>query len=269
MVDSAKVTELLAEAAESIILPRFGNLSDDQIRTKSSPTDLVTEVDVETEAFLKSALEKIAPAASFIGEEAAAADPSIVAAIEGEGRYWILDPLDGTRNFVRGVDEFATILALVENGVAVMGWIYAPILKAAAVVERGGGVTWNGAPVETRPYAGPKPTSLRSIGWLTGDWKDVLPPRLKASTIAQSSHCSAFAYLNLLWGDVDLKLSSRIHPWDHVAGALMLQEAGGRAAFLSDASAVVDYAPSDSVDRPLLATAPGRDFSAIAAALLD
>ena len=67
-------------------------------------------------------------------------------------------------------------------------------------------------------------------------------------------------------GEVDFKLSSRIHPWDHAAGALILDELGGRAAFLGTGA---PYTPQDSIDAPLLATAPGRDWDEIAGRLLE
>jgi fructose-1,6-bisphosphatase/inositol monophosphatase family enzyme len=65
---------------------------------------------------------------------------------------------------------------------------------------------------------------------------------------------------------VDFKISSRIHPWDHAAGALLAAEAGGKTAFLDDA---LDYAPQPSIDSPLLATAAGRDWAVIAGKLRE
>jgi fructose-1,6-bisphosphatase/inositol monophosphatase family enzyme len=263
-IDAGAVTELLAEISCNIVMPRYGRLRDDQVKTKSGPNDLVTEVDEEAEAFLSDRLRKIAPQAVFIGEESAAADPAIVKAIEGEGLFWIADPLDGTRNFVRGNPEFATIIALVKNGETIMGWIYAHPEGKCATAERGGGAFWDGAAVDPLRQSDAKPSGLRSIGWLSDNWRQRLDANIKTNVGTMPGHCSAYAYLKLLKGETDFKVSSRIHPWDHLAGTLMLTEAGGRTAWLDTHQ---DYQPIDSDDRPLLATAPGRDWKDIAARL--
>jgi len=260
-METAAVTDILARAADEIITPRFGRLGREDIREKTSPTDLVTEVDVAVEAYLRDALKPITPEAGFIGEEGAAAEPGVVAAIEGEGAYWVADPLDGTRNFVHGKEEFATILALVRDGETEAGWIYAPPLRSCAVAVKGGGVSWAGRMVDVAPPAGDRPQGLRSTGWLGDADRDRILPRLKENVETRPGLCSAYAYLQLIRGETDFKLSSRIHPWDHAAGALMLTEAGGRVAFLEDGA---DYRPRDSIDAPLLAVAPGRDWDDIA-----
>ncbi|MBI1394251.1 MAG: inositol monophosphatase [Alphaproteobacteria bacterium] len=267
--DPGAVTALLAEASRTLIMPKFGRLADDEIRSKSSPADLVTEVDVTVEAFLRDRLRALAPDAVFVGEEAAAADPAIVAAVEGAGSAWILDPLDGTRNFVKGVREFATILAYVEDGRAVAGWIYACPDDFAATAVRGEGALIDGAPPPAGGPAAEPPQGMRSISWLAEEWRERLLANLQDGVVTRSGHCSAYAYLKLIRGEVDFKLSSRIHPWDHVAGALMLEEVGGAAAYIDKGAHGEPFMPADSADRPLLATAPGRDWRAIADILLN
>lgn len=263
--DPQRVASAIAEVAAAEIAPHFGKLPKDAVRQKSSATDLVTRVDEAAEAALKKALGALDPGAAFVGEEAAAADPSIVAALSGPGRFWIVDPLDGTRNFVNGTPEFGTIVAYVEDGETLMGFILAIPDGACAIAARGEGVSWKGAAPRTAP-AGDPPLGLRSTGWLTPEWRDRLTLALRRNVASRPGHCSAYAYLKLMTGEVDFKLSSRIHPWDHAAGALILEELGGRAAFLATSER---YAPQDSIDTPLLATAPGRDWDDIARRLLD
>lgn len=263
--DPFQVAAAIAEVAATEISPHFGRLEAGAVRQKSSPTDLVTRVDEAAEAALRRALGALAPDAGFVGEESAAADPSIVAALAGEGAFWIVDPLDGTRNFVNGVAEFGTIVAYIENGAVLMGWIYAAPDERCAIAVAGGGVEWDGkAPVTARPVNDP-PLGLRSTGWLTPAWRDRLTRSLRSNLASRPGHCSAYAYLKLMTGEIDFKLSSRIHPWDHAAGALILAELGGRAAFLETGEV---YSPRDTIDAPLLATAPDRDWSGIAARLL-
>lgn len=262
--DPGRVSAIIAEIAEKEIISHYRNLDASTVRTKDGPNDLVTIVDEATEKSLKAALLDLTPGAAFIGEEAAAADPSLTDRLIDESRCWIVDPLDGTRNYVNGVDEFGTIVAYVENGVTIAGWIYAAPLKAMAVASRGDGVLWRGAPVSAKDQTGARPTGLRSTGWLAPEWRSRIVENLKRNTSSLSGHCSAYAYLKLIMGDVDFALSSRIHAWDHAAGALMLEELGGEVRWLDSGS---PYNPQTSEDRPLLATAPGRNWNAIADAL--
>lgn len=264
--DPDRVAAVIAEVAAQEIAPHFGKLEKDEVRQKSSATDLVTRVDEAAETALRKALGALAPGAGFIGEEAAASDPSIVAALSGPGQYWIVDPLDGTRNFVNGTPEFGTIVAYSEDGQTLMGFIHAVPDAATAIAVAGEGVRWKGAAPRVAPQRSDPPRGLRSTGWLSPDWRDRLTRNLRRNFSSQPGHCSAYAYLKLMSGDTDFKLSSRIHPWDHAAGALILAELGGRAAFLEGGKA---YAPCDSVDAPLLATAPGRDWEDIALRLLQ
>jgi fructose-1,6-bisphosphatase/inositol monophosphatase family enzyme len=258
--DPERVAAVIAEIADVEIAPHYRKLAPGAVRAKESPSDLVTVVDEAVERALRAALCALSPGSAFIGEEAAAADPSILSRL-GDRACWIVDPLDGTRNFVRGVEEFGTIVAYVENGRTVMGWIYAAPERAMAVGVAGEGATWRGERVRTEPQRAARPTGLRSTGWLTPIWRDRLVASLKARVNSTTGHCSAYAYLKLLKGEVDFKLSSRIHAWDHAAGALILSEAGGAVRWLDNGE---PYAPQASRDRPLLATAQGRDWVDIA-----
>ena len=265
-VDPERVAGLLKTVADDIIMPRFGRLESRQISTKSGPNDLVTEVDIEAEAFLRNELAAVLPA-TFIGEESAAADPSIVAAIAGPGRFWVADPLDGTRNFVRKKREFATILALVEDGETRMGWIFAAPEGKCAIAVKGEGGSWAGERIAPSPEdASDKPKGLRSTGWLDERTRDRFNANMRARSRNMPGHCSAYAYLKLAFGEIDYKISSRIHPWDHAAGALLLAETCGAARYLDDGAR---YVPEDSADRALLTVAPGRDWEKMAALVRD
>lgn len=264
--DPYKVSAIIEEIIATEITPCFGKLGEEAVRTKSSPNDLVTIVDERTEASLRRALLALTPGAGFIGEEAAAAEPSIVASLSGDGRYWVVDPLDGTRNFVRKYPEFGTIVAFVVDGEAIMGWIAAIPDSSMAIGVRGEGAFIDGAPISPNRLTQSPPEGLRSTGWLKPKWKDRLTHALNDKVVSRPGHCSAYGYLKLLHGEVDFQLSSKIHPWDHVAGTLMLEEIGGASRWLEDASA---YTPQDTRDAPLLITAPDRDWHEIARLLLD
>jgi fructose-1,6-bisphosphatase/inositol monophosphatase family enzyme len=263
--DPHNVAALIAEIAQDEIAPYFGKLTADAVREKSAPGDLVTIVDEAAERALRLALKGLVPSASFIGEEAAAADPSIVDALRGEGAFWIVDPLDGTRNFVRGEPEFGTIVAYAENGRTLMGWIHAIPDAATAIGVSGAGVEWRGERLSPERRVADPPEGYRSTGWLSPAWKDRLVEALRSKVRSRPGNCAAYAYLALLRGETDFNLSSRVHPWDHAAGALMLAEASGAVRWLERGD---DYAPAPSRDAPLLATAPGRSWIDIAGRLL-
>jgi fructose-1,6-bisphosphatase/inositol monophosphatase family enzyme len=264
--DPARVAAIISDIAREEIAAKYRRLERQAVRAKAGPSDLVTDVDEAAERALRKALLALAPGAAFIGEETAAADPDIVAKLAEADSAWIVDPLDGTRNFVNGIDEFGVIIAYVEKGAATGGWIYAIPDDAMAIAIRGDGATYRGRPVKARRQQDEIPSGLRSTGWLRPPWRAKLVDSLQRNVRSRSGHCSAYGYLKLLCGEVDFKLSSRIHPWDHAAGALLLEEAGGEVRWLDSAE---PYLPQPSRDHPLLATAPGRDWRAIADLLLD
>jgi len=212
------------------------------------------------ELALEKALKDIYPAATLIGEERAAADPSTMEALRGDGAYWVVDPLDGTRNFVQGVNRFGTIVALVENGEIRMGWIYAVPKQKCAVAVLREGASWNGEVIKPAPMQAEKTTGWRSVGWLSPEWRARILPNMTEHFETSSGHCSAYGYLNTAFGEIDFKLSSRIYPWDHAAGVLLVRETGGTAGYID-----VDepYSPEPWADRPLLVSAQGRDWKMI------
>lgn len=264
LVDAEKVAALIADIAETEIAPRYGKLKKHEVREKSGPTDLVTEVDEATERALRTALMGIRPDAAFVGEEAAAANAAIAEELRKGGAAWIVDPLDGTRNFVTGVDEFGTIVAFVEHGETQMGWIYAVPEKKIAIGVKGDGAIWDGEKIVAKKAPAERLVALRSLGFLPLQRAEYMRGLLKGNFDSRPGYCSAYAYIALARGLVDFKISSRIHPWDHVAGALLVTESGGRIAWLEDGA---PYRPAPSTDRLLLATAPGRDWEKVAAVL--
>jgi len=253
LIDPEKVSRVIAEIAEQEIAPRFGKLSDAEIGVKSGPNDFVTKADLAAEARLEKALGEIRPGATFIGEEGSAADPALLSKLDGDGAYWIVDPLDGTRNFVQGRKEYGTIVALVENHEIRAGWIYAIPDKSCAIAVKGDGATWRGEALARdehvealamRPLKG-----YRAVGGMASPWKERLVPRLREAFETQSVRCSAYAYINMARGLQDFALYSRARPWDHAAGVLLLSEIGGRAEYLDDGAG---YVPRPTFGRPLL-----------------
>ncbi len=118
----ATISDLLREAADRFILPRFQNLRSQDIATKTSETDFVTIADQQAESWLAPKLSVLQPG-FVIGEEAASLTPAIRDHIP-HGYGWTIDPLDGTKNFVKGNQTFCSMVALLWNGQPVQSWIW-------------------------------------------------------------------------------------------------------------------------------------------------
>lgn len=262
IVNADKVAALIAEIAEEEIMARFGALSEGDISTKSGPNDFVTAADHAAEARLKKALCGLYPSAGFIGEEIASADPALVNRLETEdGALWIVDPLDGTRNFVHGREEFGTIVALVDKGEIRQGWIYAIPDNACAIGSKGDGATWRGERLGPVPAKQEGLSGYRGVGSLNEKWKAEWLPHFRERFESEPARCSAYAYINLVRGGRDFSVYSRVYPWDHAAGVLMVREIGGKAAYLEDGA---PYRPHVTVGTPMLVAGAASVWSLIA-----
>ncbi len=136
--DLDAVAKLVQEVAHGLVLPRFRDLSAGEISEKS-PGDLVTAVDVEAERVLTARLADIAPGVPVVGEEAVAADASLLGLLGREGLAFVVDPIDGTRAFVEGDPDFAVMVALVDTGVPIASWIALPVYDELFTAARGAG----------------------------------------------------------------------------------------------------------------------------------
>lgn len=266
IIDPQKIASLIAEIAAEEIAPRFGKLTDADIDTKTGPNDFVTQADRAAEEKLKRALSDIYPGATFIGEEGAADDPSVLEKLDGDGAFWIVDPLDGTSNFVKGKSEFGTIVALVENGETRAGWIYAIPDQAFAIGSKGDGASWCGDRLAPLPASKGPLIGYRALGSMKEPWMSRLMPRLRAGFRTDAIRCSAYGYINLIRGKRDFGLYSRCHPWDHAAGILMLNEIAGQAEYLDNGAA---YAPQPTLGRPLLVAGNVENWGWARRILLD
>ena len=222
-----QVLAIMQEAAEAAIMPRFRSLGDGDVQEKS-PGEVVTLADREAEALISPALRGIRPDAIVIGEEATAANPGLLDALQSETTVWVVDPLDGTSNFIAGTHKFAVMVALIERGVTTSAWIWRPIDGEAWIAERGSGTTLNGRRVQVRHRpAGTLRGSVRTR-FLDDEHRGFA--EASAPTLGQilpGSGCAGFEYPEIATGVQDFVLFRRTLPWDHAPGALILEEAGG------------------------------------------
>ncbi|WP_405754351.1 inositol monophosphatase [Streptomyces sp. NBC_01020] len=227
--DLTEVEAVVREAAAAEILPRFRQLAAHEIAEKSGPHDLVTVADRGAEEHLTAALTALLPGSVVVGEEAVAADPFTYEAIRGDAPVWIVDPVDGTRQFVRGEAGFCTLVALAHRGELLASWTYAAALDEMAVAVRGGGARLNGEPL----LAGsPAPGAELQVAT---SHPDFTTPEQKSSLLAlrtegiRTRPCGSagLEYLAVARGTLDAVAFNWELAWDHAAGLLLVEEAGG------------------------------------------
>ncbi|QUL39368.1 inositol monophosphatase [Erythrobacter sp. JK5] len=220
------------------MLPRFRALADDEIEMKGKD-DPVTVVDREIESFLTEALTKLAPGVAVVGEEAVADDASVLDQLTGQ--CWIIDPLDGTANFTEGKQPFGIIVALADAGKAVAGWLYDPIRDRLCHAKVGEGAFVNGERIAARTTGQQPPVTAVSRMFLTEEQAAMVDAKLAPHyTLVDIPRCAAEQYPRLALGENDVSSFKRTYPWDHAAGVLWLNEAGGKAARLDGSEYRVD-----------------------------
>ncbi|MDQ0948491.1 fructose-1,6-bisphosphatase/inositol monophosphatase family enzyme [Streptomyces phaeochromogenes] len=232
---TADVEEAVRTAAAMEIMPRFRQLAAHEIDEKTGPHDLVTDADRKAEEYLTEALVKLLPGSVVVGEEAVHANPATYEAIKGEAPVWIVDPVDGTRQFVHGDPGFCTLVALAHRGVLLASWTYAPARDQLAVAVRGKGALLDGEPLRAgSPAPGrdlevatshPDYTTDDQKHALLGLWTEGVGPRACGS--------AGLEYLAVARGELDATAFSWEAAWDHAAGILLVEEAGGAHLTLS------------------------------------
>jgi len=218
-VRTQEILQLLQDVAEEVINPRFRTLTEDQVAEKN-PGDLVTVADREAEVLITEALRRAYPDALVLGEEATAADDTLLARFREADHAFTVDPVDGTKNFVSGSPDHAVMAAELRGGDVVRGWIWQPQHGRAYVAERGLGAWCNGERL-VRPPVAASPRGVTSRRRWLGRTLDGLAP-LELTWV-----CCGVDYPQLVGGAADYLLYSRALPWDHAPGALLLTESGG------------------------------------------
>ena len=217
---------LMRFASERTILPHWRNLGEDDIVEKAHD-ELVTVADRESEAFLSEALAKLAPDVPIVGEEAAHADPSVLERLSGP--CWIIDPIDGTHNYAHGRTPFGIIVALADAGEAVAGWIYDPVRDRFCHARRGEGAFVDGERIAARPTGEDPPLAAISVVFLDQARRAAVNAHIAPHyRVVETPRCAAEQYPRLALGENDVSFFERTLAWDHAAGVLWLNEAGGK-----------------------------------------
>lgn len=226
----------LADAADAIALARFRGPLHVEAKPGGTP---VTETDTAIERELRGLIGDAHPDHAVLGEEAGGA-------LAADRPTWVIDPIDGTKNFLRGVPVFATLVALVAGGEALVGVCSAPALGERVEGARGLGVRRNGSPVAVSGVA-----DLSDAHVSFGDLDRLREvDRLWAGVGAlcdRAWHARGFgdfwSHTMVAAGSCDVAVEREVHPWDVAAPAAVVAEAGGRITDLAGAPVLKSAAP--------------------------
>jgi fructose-1,6-bisphosphatase/inositol monophosphatase family enzyme len=253
------LVNLVRRAAKTEILPRFRNLAAHQIDTKSGPQDLVTEADLAAEAMIARGILRLFPNAMVIGEEAATADPSLRQKAAEAELAFIIDPVDGTWNFAHGLPLFGVILAATRFGRPVFGMLYDPMVDDWVIADDQSPTRLEGAGRPARPVSVSKGGALETLSGVMHYYllekaqQEKLAPALPSFYRMGSMRCSCHEYRVMAQGGVDFTMSGVLNPWDHAAGVLLCQQAGGVARMLDGRAYDI------SLEQGVLLCAPNED----------
>jgi histidinol-phosphatase len=241
-----------AHAAGRIQRRRFRRSMAAEQKADDTP---VTATDRDSEAAIRRILLDALPDASFVGEETGESghNPAL---------RWIVDPLDGTKKFVRGLPFFGPCIALERDGELVVGVIHLPILKETAWAERGAGAFMNGESIhvsDQRPLDRSYLVCGNEAGFLKRGW-GVQLERLLNRSYHNPGFLDAYSYVSVACGRVDGIAMVGEAPWDIAAAQVLVQEAGGQ---LTDFSGTATVASGTSV------TTNGRIHDEVLALVAD
>lgn len=230
-VDDVRLALELADKADALTMPRFGAV-DLHVDTKPDLTP-VTDADRSVEAELRGVLAAARPGDAVVGEEYGGTTEFV-------GRQWVIDPIDGTKNFVRGVPVWATLIALLEDGVPAVGVVSAPALYRRwwAAAGRGAYAVVAGGPPRRLRVSGVGDLAAASLsfsslsGWAALGLREKLV-ELTDEVWRVRAYGDFFSYCLVAEGAVDIAAEPEVSVWDLAPLDILLREAGGTFTSLS------------------------------------
>ncbi len=222
---------LAADRARAEILPRFRNVAV-EVKSDGSP---VTEADHAAERAIRAVLSDAYPEHAILGEEGGGEEVR-------DGLLWVVDPIDGTLGFARGIPLFSTIIALLEDGEPQLGLIDLPALDERMVGYKGGGCRRNGVPVEVSQADDLKRAlvSISDAFCFKAAGLRRAYQRINAEIPFVRTYTDAFGHAQVLGGSVDAMVDVHLNPWDIAATRILVPEAGGRCVCLKRSSGKYD-----------------------------
>jgi myo-inositol-1(or 4)-monophosphatase len=183
--------------------------------------DYLSAVDAEVEGLVRGRLLESFPDDSFFGEEGGGSF---------DNNVWVVDPIDGTANFVRGISQFCISIAYVRDGQTQIGIIYDPMHDELFAAERGRGATLNGEPLRVSGLGDMQSATIEA-GWSTrlplSQYVDLVGRILADGAGVRRGGSGALALAYVAAGRIDGYCELHMNSWDALAGMLLIEEAGG------------------------------------------
>ena len=206
-----------SEKASKVIIRDFGEIENLQVK-KKGPKDFVTKTDKRVEKILLEELEKSKKNYSFITEETGIINNS------DKNNFWIIDPIDGTTNFLHGIPHFAISIALKKNNEIMYGLIFDPIKNEMFYAEKNSGSFCNNHRIKVS-----KKTELEDCLFATNH-----EGAIKSNLNLRYTGCAALDMAYVANGRLDGYFHNKIKLWDVAAGILIINEAGGKVDDISE-----------------------------------
>jgi|YelNatPaOPRAMG01_1025707.scaffolds.fasta_scaffold06035_3 myo-inositol-1(or 4)-monophosphatase len=213
----------LAREVGLLAKKRIGNLG--WTHTKSGFYDIVTDADLEVEKVVKSEISNVFPGDSILGEETGETKTS------SNGRVWIVDPIDGTTNFSKGIPHFCVSIALVVDGIPRVGVVYDPYMDELYEAVNGNGAFMNGEPISVSKTSALKEAVLNTgYQYSAAEYRDIVLKnyvaffgKVRAIRVFGSAVLDQCYVAN---GRIDGFWEYNLKPWDVAAGSLIAKESG-------------------------------------------
>lgn len=220
--DIVKIKNLVAECGEIILGAKRAGID---ITSKEGSANFVTDYDTYVQEKLKEGLQTIVPDAGFIGEEGEQEHFSTI------GKFFIVDPIDGTTNFIKDYHVSCISVALVVDGKVDVAVIYNPYLREMFWAKRGQGAYCN----DERIHVSNQPLSNGLVLFGTAPYYEELSKKsfemayeyFKEALDIRRSGSAALDLCSIAAGRAELYFELRLSPWDYAAGSLLVEEAGG------------------------------------------
>jgi len=226
-INNEDIKNILFEISKEIILPKYQKLTKDEIKIKNNG-DLVTSVDLAVENKLKKILLSLLPNSLFIGEESYFEKPQIIENYTKKNFCWTVDPIDGTTNFVKGRERFAIMIALTFKEKIIQSWIYKPLTEEFSYAKLGDGAFINDLKVfNTKEINISNSSGSISSKYWEGTFDKKINNIRNYFKTTNSYRCIGFEYVDIAKGKRNFTILSKLSPWDHIPGILLVKESGG------------------------------------------
>ena len=234
------ISELLVEVNKSIILKYYKNLSSKHIDTKSSDDDFVSIADKESEIYIVKNLIGFLNINQYIGEETSYSNKDDHKLLKKNGLYWVIDPIDGTKNYINGKNEFCSMISLVFNSIPIASFVYCPLKDLLVYAFKGFGTYSLEIKTKKINQLRIQQDSFSNIVG-SGGTKGIQEPlrqkvlqNLRKYTNRLFIGSAGIEAIMLASNETQFVFHGRVTPWDHSPLDLIIKESGGCVYMLND-----------------------------------